>query len=95
MMLLPTMLVYALLNKVISLDMMAPAGPKPDAGNIVEPKPTAFGLPGRHLQTFLAPDARHTLGVYMPTLSTEQGCNPAIAVAPTLAIHPAASSSVR
>jgi len=75
----------ALLDEIISPDMMTPAGPKPDAGTVIEPKSTALGLPCRHLQSFLAPDPRHTLGIHMPALSAQQHRDPAIAIAPKLA----------
>lgn len=75
----------ALLDEIISPDMMTPAWPKPDAGTVIEPKPTALGLPCRHLQSFPSPDPRHTLGIHMPALSTQQRRDPAIAITPKLA----------
>ncbi len=70
----------AFLDEVIGPDVMAPAWPKPDAGTVVEPKPTAFGVLRRHLQSFLAPDPRHALGIHMPALGSKQSRDPTIAV---------------
>ena len=70
----------AFLDKVVSPDMMTPAWPKSDAGTVVQPEPATLGLFRWHLQPFLPPDPCHTLGIHMPALSAQQGCNPAIAV---------------
>lgn len=75
----------AFLDEIIGPDMVTPAGPKPDAGTIIEPKATTLGLPCRHLQSFPPPDPCHTFGIHMPALSTEQRRDPAIAIAPKLA----------
>jgi hypothetical protein len=75
----------ALLDEVISPDMVTPAWPKPDAGAIIQPETATLGLLRRHSQSFLSPDPRHPLGIHMPALSTKQGRDPAIAIAPKLA----------
>jgi len=76
---------HAFLEEIIGPDMMTPAGAKPDAETVIPPKPTALGLPYRHLQSFPSPDPHHTLGIHMPASNTEQRHDPAIAIAPKLA----------
>ena len=75
----------ALLNEVVSPDVMAPARSKPDAGAVIQPEPAALGLPRRNLQPFLPPNPRHALGIHMPALGAKQCRDPAIAVTSKLA----------
>ena len=74
----------ARLLEVIGPDMMAPAGPKPDAGAIVQPETPSPGLLVRHLQSFLPPDPRHALGIDRPALGAQQRRHAPIAVAAIL-----------
>jgi hypothetical protein len=76
--------VSAVFDKIIGPDMMAMGGPEPHTRPIIEPQTSAFGLLLRNLQPLLAPDAFHPLVIDLPTGSSEQGCNPAITVAPIL-----------
>ena len=62
--------------------MVAMGGSQPDTRPIVEPKTSSFGLLLGNFQPLLTPDAFHPLMVDLPTLSSEQCRNPAIAVAP-------------
>ena len=45
-----------LLDEVVSPDVMTPTWPKTNAGTIVQPETTSFGLLGWHPQSFLPPD---------------------------------------
>ena len=75
----------ALLNKVASPDVMAPARSKSDTGAVIQPETTPLGLLSRHLQPFSPPDPCHPFGIHMPALSTQQGRDPVITVTAKLA----------
>ena len=79
-----TPVVSAVCHKIVGPDVVAMRGPEPDTRPIVEPKTSAFGLLLGNFQPLLTPDAFHPLVIDPPTLSSEQGCNPAITVAPIL-----------
>ena len=79
-----TAVVSAVCHKIIGPDMVAMRGPEPDTRPIVEPETSSLGLLLGNLQPLLTPDTFHPLVIDPPTLSSEQGCNPAIPVAPIL-----------
>ena len=79
-----TAVVSAVCHKIIGPDMVAMRGPEPDTRPIVEPETSSLGLLLGNLQPLLTPDTFHPLVIDPPTLSSEQGCNPAITVAPIL-----------
>jgi hypothetical protein len=79
-----TAVVSAVCHKIIRPDMVAMRGPEPDTRPIVEPETSSLGLLLGNLQPLLTPDTFHPLVIDPPTLSSEQGCNPAITVAPIL-----------
>jgi hypothetical protein len=68
--------------------MVGPRGPQPDARSVIEPQPTTLRLFLGNLQPLPPPDTLNTFGVHVPSLHTEQGCNPAIAVAAIEARQP-------
>ena len=49
----------AVLDEVVGPDMVGMLGPQADAGAIGQPQPSAFGLLGRHFQSFAMPDPLH------------------------------------
>jgi len=61
--------------------MVGIGGPQPDAGPVIQPQPTPFGLFGRHLQAFLPPDPFYTFVVHMPAFFPQQRGDAPIAVA--------------
>lgn len=71
----------SVLNEVIGPDMVSVLRPKPHAGSIIQPEPTAFGLFGWDFQPLASPDPGHTLVVHMPALSAQQRCDPTVAIA--------------
>ncbi len=72
------------MHEVVGPDMVLPARPQTDAGAVVEPQPTSFGLLGRHLQTLPSPQALHALVIHPPALPPQQCRDPAIAIATIL-----------
>jgi hypothetical protein len=79
-----TAVVSAVCHEIIGPDMVAMGGPEPHTRTIVEPKTSSFGLLLGNFQPLLTPDAFHPLMIDLPTLSSEESCNPAITVAPIL-----------
>ncbi len=78
-----TAIVRAVCHEIIGPDMVAGGGPESDTRPIVEPKTSWFGLLLGNFQPPLTPDTIHLLMVDLPTLSSKQCRNPAIAVAST------------
>jgi hypothetical protein len=64
--------------------MIAMLGAKPDARAVVQPEPTALGLPGRDLQPLASPDPLDPLVVDEPAGPAQQLGNLAIAIATIL-----------
>jgi hypothetical protein len=58
---------------------------QPQAGTIIQPEPGAFGLFGRHFQTFIPPYPFNALVVHSPSLVSKPRRDPAIAIAAILA----------
>jgi hypothetical protein len=74
-------IVGAILDKVVGPDVIAVLGPEPDTGAVVQPKPTALGLPGRNLEPLASPDPLDPFVVDEPTGPAQQLSDLAIAVA--------------
>src|SRR5688500_6115867 len=72
-------------HEVIAPDMVREFRLQPQTGPIVQPQATPFGLSGRHLQPFLAPDALHTFVVHLPTLVVQEGGDASVPVTSMLA----------
>ena len=77
--------ISTILDKVVAPDMVLPARAKPDAGSVVQPEPSPFGLSTGNLQPLTPPDPFDTAKAHLPALQAEQTPDPAIAIA---AIHP-------
>lgn len=78
----------SVLNEVARPDMILPAQSEPHAGAIVQPKPSSFGLPRRHLQSLSPPDSLYTLVVDVPALCSQQVGDASLAIATKLAGRP-------
>ena len=59
-------IVCAILDEVVGPDMVWIFRPQPDTRAVVQPQPTAFGLPVLHLQPLPPPDAFDPLDVHDP-----------------------------
>ena len=53
---------------------------QPDDRTVIQPEPASLRLLLRHFQPFSSPDALYTLVINLPSLITEQRCDPAISV---------------
>src|SRR5512145_2155784 len=72
-------------HKVIAPDMVREFRLQPQAGPVVQPQATPFGLSGRHFQPFLTPDSLDTLVVHLPPLIVQEGGDTSISVPSILA----------
>tara|TARA_Y100001934_G_C12223333_1_gene711796 strand:- start:38 stop:334 length:297 start_codon:yes stop_codon:yes gene_type:complete len=57
--------------------------PEPDAGAVVEPKPTPLRLSSGYFQPLLTPDTLYPLVVHAPAIGSEEGCDTTIPI-PTI-----------
>ena len=76
--------VGSVLDEVVGPDVIAVLGAKPDTGAVVQPQPTALGLPGRDLQPLASPDPLDPLVVDQPAGPAQQLGDLAIAIAAIL-----------
>ena len=74
----------SILNKVVRPDVVGVLGPKTDAGSVIEPKTSAFGLFGRHFKPLTSPDPGYPLSVHPPARVSQHRRDPAIAIATVL-----------
>lgn len=77
-------IVCAILDEVVGPDMVWIFRPKPDTRAVVQPQPTAFGLPVRHLQPLPPPDAFDPLDVHDPASLVQHRSDATIAIAAIL-----------
>jgi hypothetical protein len=76
----------AILHEVVTPDMVGPFCSQPDAGSVIEPQTTAFGLFGGNFQPLPSPDPLDPLVIHDPTGSrTQEFCDLAVAVTTVLA----------
>ena len=74
----------SILNKVVRPDVVGVLRPKTDAGSVIEPKTSTFGVFGRYFKPLTPPDPGYPLSVYPPARVSQHRCNPAIAIATVL-----------
>lgn len=72
------------LHEVVGPDMIAMLRSQPDAGAIIQPKPTARPLFPRYFQPLTAPDPLNAITSDPPASIGKQRCDPAITVSPVL-----------
>lgn len=71
-------------NKVMRPDVVGIFGTKTNAGSVVEPKTSAFGLFGKYFQPLTSPDRSYPLSIHPPALVLQHRRDPAIAIATVL-----------
>ncbi len=74
----------SILNKVVRPDVVGVLRPKTDAGSVIEPKTTAFGVFGRYFKPLTPPDPGYPLSVHPPACVSQHRRDPAIAIATVL-----------
>jgi len=74
----------SIFNKVVRPDVVGVLRPKTDAGSVIEPKTSTFGLFGRHFKPLTSPDPGYPLSVHPPACVSQHRRNPAIAIATVL-----------
>ena len=74
----------SILNKVVRPDVVGVLRPKTDAGSVIEPKTSTFGVFGRYFKPLTPPDPGYPLSVHPPARVSQHRCNPAIAIATVL-----------
>jgi hypothetical protein len=73
------------MDEVIAPDMIATLWPQPNAGSVIQPKPSLLRLFCRHFKPLPPPKPFNPLVIDLPTRIPQQSRNPAIAVAAILA----------
>ena len=71
-------------DKVVRPDVVGVLGPKTDAGSVIEPKTSSFGLFGRHFKPLTSPDPGYPLSVHPPARVSQHRRDTAIAIATVL-----------
>jgi len=74
----------SIFNKVVRPDVVGVLRPKTDAGSVIEPKTSTFGVFGRYFKPLTPPDPGYPLSVHPPARVSQHRCNPAIAIATVL-----------
>ena len=74
----------SILNKVVRPDVVGVLRPKTDAGSVIEPKTSTFGVFGRYFKPLTPPDPGYPLSVHPPACVSQHRRNPAIAIATVL-----------
>ena len=74
----------SIFNKVVRPDVVGVLGPKTDAGSVIEPKTSTFGVFGRYFKPLTPPDPGYPLSVHPPARVSQHRRNPAIAIATVL-----------
>jgi len=62
--------------------------PQPHARSVIQPQPTALGLLTWDIEPFTSPDAVDALLIHVPAVSSQQICDPAIAIPAELSGKP-------
>ena len=71
-------------DKVVRPDVVGVLGPKTDAGSVIEPKTSTFGVFGRYFKPLTSPDPGYPLSVHPPACVSQHRRDPAIAIATVL-----------
>ena len=74
----------SIFNKVVRPDVVGVLRPKTDAGSVIEPKTSTFGVFGRYFKPLTSPDPGYSLSVHPPARMSQHRRNPAIAIATVL-----------
>src|SRR3712207_5161911 len=74
----------AILDEVVTPDVMGIFRTQPDAGSVIEPEPSFLGLLLWHFQPLPPPDPLDPLLVHKPAGLPQKSCDPAVAVAAVL-----------
>ena len=74
----------SIFNKVVRPDVVGVLRPKTDAGSVIEPKTSTFGVFGRYFKPLTPPDPGYPLSVHPPARVSQHRRNPAIAIATVL-----------
>ena len=74
----------SIFNKVVRPDVVGVLRPKTDAGSVIEPKTSTFGVFGRYFKPLTPPDPGYPLSVHPPACVSQHRRNPAIAIATVL-----------
>jgi hypothetical protein len=74
----------SIFNKVVRPDVVGVLRPKTDAGSVIEPKTSTFGVFGRYFKPLTPPDPGYLLSVHPPARVSQHRRNPAIAIATVL-----------
>ena len=78
-------IVGAVMDEVVGPDVVGPLSPQPDTGFVVEPQTSSLWLLCWYLQPLETPQALDPFVVDLPAGISQQGCDPAIAIAAVLA----------
>jgi len=74
----------SIFNKVVRPDVVGVLGPKTDAGSVIEPKTSSFGVFGRHFKPLTSPDPGYPLSVHPPACVSQHRRDTTIAIATVL-----------
>ena len=74
----------SIFDKVVRPDVVGVLRPKTDAGSVIEPKTSTFGVFGRYFKPLTSPDPGYPLSVHPPARVSQHRRNPAIAIATVL-----------
>lgn len=74
----------SIFNKVVRPDVVGVLRPKTDAGSVIEPKTSTFGVFGRYFKPLTPPDPGYPLSVHPPARVSQHRRDPAIAIATVL-----------
>lgn len=74
----------SIFNKVVRPDVVGVLGPKTDAGSVIEPKTSTFGVFGRYFKPLTPPDPGYPLSVHPPARVSQHRRDTTIAIATVL-----------
>lgn len=74
----------SIFNKVVRPDVVGVLRPKTDAGSVIEPKTSTFGVFGRHFKPLTPPDPGYPLSVHPPACVSQHRRDTTIAIATVL-----------
>ena len=74
----------SIFNKVLRPDVVGVLRPKTDAGSVIEPKTSTFGVFGRYFKPLTPPDPGYPLSVHPPARVSQHRRDTTIAIATVL-----------
>jgi hypothetical protein len=74
----------SIFNKVVRPDVVGVLRPKTDAGSVIEPKTSTFGVFGRYFKPLTPPDPGYPLSVHPPARVSQHRRDTTIAIATVL-----------